>query len=53
MFIILDNVINVDVQLVSYVFIYLSVEIYGKLFNWMIFMLIIRHFILLYVNDTW
>ena len=45
---IFDNVINVDVQLVSYVFTYLSVEIYSKLFNWVIFMLIIGCFIFLY-----
>ena len=45
---IFDNVINVDVQLVSYVFVYLSVEIYSKLFNWVIFMLIIGCFIFLY-----
>ena len=38
---ILDNIINVDVQLVSYVFTYLSVEIYSKLFNWVFFKLII------------
>ena len=50
---ILDNAINVDEQLVSYIFIYLSVEIYSKLFNWVIFMLIIGNFIFLYVNDTW
>ena len=28
-----DNVINVDVQLVSYIFIYLSIGIFSKLFN--------------------
>ena len=50
---ILDNVINVDVQLVSYVFVCLSVEIYSKLFNWVIFLLIIGYFIFLYVNDIW
>ena len=33
MFMILDNVINVDVQLVSYIFIYLSIGIFSKLFN--------------------
>ena len=38
---ILDNVINVDVQNVSYVFTYLSVEIYSKLFNWVFLKLII------------
>ena len=28
-----DNVINVDVQLVSYIVIYLSIGIFSKLFN--------------------
>ena len=28
-----DNVINVDMQLISYIFIYLSIGIFSKLFN--------------------
>ena len=31
---ILNHVINVDVQLVSYILIYSSMGIFGKLFNW-------------------
>ena len=31
-----DNVINVDVQMVSYIVIYLSIGIFSKLFYWVI-----------------
>ena len=28
-----DNIINVDVQIVSYIFIYITIGIFSKLFN--------------------
>ena len=49
-----DNVINVDVQNVSYIFIYLNVGIFSiKLFNWVfVSSCLLGVLFSLYINDT-
>ena len=54
MLMIFDNVINVGMQIVSYVFIYSSMRMFSKLFNW-VFVLscLLDVLFYFYVNDTW
>ena len=47
-----DDFINVNEQLVSYVFSYLSVGMFSRLFNWVFILSFYFVFCSLYINDT-